>query len=359
MRAQGAQQIYFKYCSTFDSTPQGNIGPVIESLMDAVGTDFTVTTPAFPANQRTVFQGHLFVGDALLSESGMQLHPLTPMTDSNLVRVLQAQCDRPVGLIDFATVAQGAPAIRQRIAQLRQQGVAVAVVDALSDADLMQLGAALKDMPLVSAASGVAIGLPQNFGLAPSDPVSVLPRASGYQAIVSGSCSRATLRQVQRFIASGLPARALDPLRLTNAAQQDVVDEILTWAQALLPQGPLLVYSSAPADAVSATQNALGARAAGALIESTLAAIARGLVALGARQLVLAGGETSAACVQALGVTRLQIGAQIDPGVPWCYGRAPAPEGATHGLHLALKSGNFGRDDFFTQAFQALQGARP
>ncbi len=354
--AQGAPQIYFKYCSTFDSTPQGNIGPVIEALMAALDTDFTVATPAFPANQRTVFKGHLFVGDVLLSESGMQLHPLTPMTDSNLVRVLQAQCRKPVGLIDYATVAQGAQAIRQRMAQLRHQGLAVAVVDALCDTDLMQLGAALKDMPLITAASGVAIGVPQNFGLAPSDQASVLPPVQGYRAIVSGSCSRATLRQVQQFIASGGAGRALDPLQALGANPQDVVAEILAWAEPLLPQGAVLVYSSAPADAVSATQNALGASAAGVLIEHHLAAVARGLVALGVRQLVLAGGETAGACVQALGISQMQIGPQIDPGVPWCYAHSPQIGGA--GLHLALKSGNFGSDEFFTRAFEFLQGAR-
>ena len=330
LRAQGAQQVYFKYCSTFDSTPQGNIGPVVEALMDALNTNFTISTPAFPANQRTVFKGHLFVGDTLLSESGMQQHPLTPMTDSNLLRVLQAQCRKPVGLIDYATVAQGSAAIGERMAQLRQQGVAVAIVDALCDADLMQLGAALKGMPLVTAASGVAIGLPQNFGLAPSDQASVLPPAQGHQAIVSGSCSRAT------------------------------VAVVLAWAEPLLPQGPVLIYSSASADAVSAAQNALGASASGALIEDTLAAIACGLVTLGVRQWVLAGGETSGACVQALGITQMQIGAQIDPGVPWCYARSPLLEGADGvGLHLALKSGNFGSDDFFTHAFQTLQGSNP
>jgi len=181
LQAQGAQQIYFKYCSTFDSTAQGNIGPVTEALMDALagtpGADFTIATPAFPDNQRTVFKGHLFVGDVLLNESGMQNHPLTPMTDANLVRVLQAQCQRKVGLIDYKVVAQGEAAIRARIAELRAQGVGIAVVDAVSNDDLLRLGPALKGMPLVTAGSGVAIGLPANFGLAPSNTASTLPPA--------------------------------------------------------------------------------------------------------------------------------------------------------------------------------------
>lgn len=349
LQAQGAQQIYFKYCSTFDSTAQGNIGPVTEALMDALGTDFTIATPAFPDNQRTVFKGHLFVGDMLLSDSGMRNHPLTPMTDANLVRVLQAQCRRKVGLIDYRTVAAGSAAITQRIAELRAQGVAIAVVDALSNDDLLRLGPALKDLPLLTAGSGVAIGLPANFGLAASAAASELPRAGGARAVISGSCSTATNAQVRAFIAAGGPAHAIDPARLATGA--DVAREALAWAGPLLARGPVLVYSTAEPDAVKSVQGQLGVEAAGALVERTLAAIARGLVDLGVRQLVVAGGETSGACVQALGVAQIQIGPQIDPGVPWCFGR----DSAGHPLHLALKSGNFGAEDFFSKAFTMLQ----
>ena len=175
LQAQGARQIYFKYCSTFDSTAEGNIGPVTEALMDALGTDFTIATPAFPDNKRSVFKGYLFVGDTLLNESGMQNHPLTPMTDANLVRVMQAQTRRPVGLIDYSVVARDAAAVQQRMAELRTQGVGVAVVDAVTNDDLLRLGPALKDLPLVTAGSGVAIGLPQNFGIRPSSQVKTLP----------------------------------------------------------------------------------------------------------------------------------------------------------------------------------------
>ena len=354
LQAQGAQQIYFKYCSTFDSTIQGNIGPVAEALMAALGTDFTIATPAFPDNHRTVFKGHLFVGDALLNESGMQNHPLTPMNDANLVRVLQGQCAGRVGLIDYRVVAQGGAAIQARIAQLRSQGVRLAVVDAISNDDLMRLAPALKGMPLVTAGSGVAIGLPGNIGLAPSSTASALPPAVGRQAVVSGSCSLATNRQVQAFIQSGRPSLAIDPLQISarQAAGGDVVADTLAWAQPLLAQGPLLVYSSAEAKAVKAVQEQLGAGAAGALVEHTLASIARGLVTLGVRQLVLAGGETSGACVQALNISQLRIGPQIDPGVPWCHAQSDAAAGA--GLHLTLKSGNFGTDDFFSKAFGQL-----
>jgi 3-dehydrotetronate 4-kinase len=352
LQAQGAQQIYFKYCSTFDSTAKGNIGPVTEALMEALGTDFTIATPAFPDNQRTVFKGHLFVGHVLLDESGMQNHPLTPMTDPNLVRVLQAQCTRKVGLIDYAVVGQGPEAVAARIAQLRGEGVGIAVVDAISNADLLRLGPALAGMPLVTAGSGVAIGLPPNFGIAPSHEAAGLPEAEGLRAVVSGSCSLATNRQVQAFIATGRPALALDPLRIAQqeAAGSDAVAEVLAWAKPLLSSGPVLVYSTAEAVNVKSVQGQLGVEDAGALVERTLARIAQGLVQAGVRQLIVAGGETSGACVQALGVAQLQIGPQIDPGVPWCHARAQAADGA--GLHLALKSGNFGTDDFFTKAFQ-------
>ena len=354
LQAQGAQQIYFKYCSTFDCTTQGNIGPVAEALMDALGADFTVATPAFPDNQRTVFKGHLFVGDVLLNESGMQNHPLTPMTDANLVRVLQAQCDRPVGLIDYQVVALGETAIRARIAQLRAQGVGLAIVDAISNADLLRLGPALKGLPLVTAGSGVAIGLPANFGIAPSGSASALPAATGWQAVLAGSCSLATNRQVQAFIQSGRPALALDPLQLAanQAAGADAVAQALAWADPLLSQGPVLIYSTTDAAALKAVQGRLGVAGAGALVERTLAAIARGLVERGVRQLVLAGGETAGACVQALHITHMKIGPQIDPGVPWCHAQTDAAPGA--GLHLTLKSGNFGSDDFFSKAFKVI-----
>jgi uncharacterized protein YgbK (DUF1537 family) len=343
LQAQGAQQTYFKYCSTFDSTAQGNIGPVTDALMDALGTDFTIATPAFPDNNRTVFKGYLFAGDTLLNESGMQNHPLTPMTDANLVRVLQAQTRRVVGLVDYTVVARGAQAVTERIAQLKTAGVGVAVVDAISNDDLMRLGIALKAMPLVTAGSGVAIGLPQNFGIAPSAQASVLPQASGMQAVVSGSCSLATNAQVQAFITAGRPALAIDPLRAAHGV--DVAAEALAWAAPLLQQGPVLVYSTAESAAIKAVQSQLGVQEAGALVERTLATIAKGLVALGVRQLIVAGGETSGACVQALGITQMQIGPQIAPGVPWCF---------ASGMHITLKSGNFGGNDFFTDAFKML-----
>ena len=348
LQGQGAQQIYFKYCSTFDSTAQGNIGPVTEALMQALHTEFTIATPAFPDNGRTVFKGYLFVGDVLLNESGMQHHPLTPMVDANLVRVMQAQCKSKVGLLGHKTIAQGPTAISQEITNLKQQGVRIAIVDAVSNDDLMRLGPALRGMPLVTAGSGVAIGLPQNFGLSPTPQASVLPKASGLQAVVSGSCSQATNRQVAHFKAAGRPAFLIDPLHL-KGSWEDLAKEALAWAQGHLASGPVLVYSTATPESVKSVQSQLGVEAAGHQVEQALAAIARGLVELGVKQLVVAGGETSGACVQALSIEQLKIGPQIDPGVPWCHAHTPMG-----GVHITLKSGNFGTDDFFTKAFTFL-----
>ena len=348
LQGQGAQQIYFKYCSTFDSTAQGNIGPVTEALMHALQTDFTIATPAFPDNGRTVFKGYLFVGDVLLNESGMQHHPLTPMVDANLVRVMQAQCKSKVGLLSHKTIAQGTASIGQEITNLKQQGVRIAIVDAVSNDDLMRLGPALKGMPLVTAGSGVAIGLPQNFGLSPTPQASVLPKASGLQAVVSGSCSQATNRQVAHFKASDRPTFLIDPLHL-QGSWEDLVQEALAWAQGHLSTGPVLMYSTATPESVQAVQSQLGVEAAGHQLEQALAAIAHGLLQQGVHQLVLAGGETSGACVQALSIEQLQIGPQIDPGVPWCHAHTPMG-----GVHITLKSGNFGTDDFFTKAFNFL-----
>jgi uncharacterized protein YgbK (DUF1537 family) len=225
--------------------------------------------------------------------------------------------------------------------------VSVAIVDAVSNDDLMRLGPALKDMPLVTAGSGVAIGLPANFGIKPSNAASELPQATGRRAIVSGSCSTATNRQVRAFVDGGGAAFRIDPLRMDN-----VVTEALAWADAQPKDATVLVYSTATPDEVKAAQEKLGVQGAGERLEQALAAIAAGLVERGVGQLVVAGGETSGACVQALGVTQLRIGPQIDPGVPWCHA---TPAAAPAGLHLALKSGNFGTDDFFTKAFAQLR----
>ena len=358
LEAQGVEQIYFKYCSTFDSTPDGNIGPVTEALMDAIygaGKGFTIVCPAFPENNRTIFKGHLFVGDVLLSDSGMRNHPLTPMTDANLVRVMQSQTQRQVGLVEQSCVAAGADAIRARFQALQAEGIGVAVVDAISNQDLMHIGQALADTPLVTAGSGVAIGLPPNWqargALAPNTAADALPAATGYQAVISGSCSVATNAQVLHWRQAGHPAFAIDPLAVASGV--DVVAQALNWATPQLQHGPVLIYATAEPQAVKAIQSQLGVAQAGELVEQTLSNIAKGLVQAGVRQLVVAGGETSGAVVQALEVERMVIGPQIDPGVPWTSVTSSVCNGDT--VHVTLKSGNFGTNDFFEKAFALLK----
>ena len=350
LQSGGARQIYFKYCSTFDSTAEGNIGPVTDALMNALGTDFTIACPAFPENGRTIFRGHLFVGDQLLSDSGMRHHPLTPMTDANLVRVLQAQTPQKVGLLRYDQLANAASA-RERIAGLRAEGVRIAVADAVNNTDLLTLAEACADLPLLTAGSGVALGLPPAYAqrgwFAPSEHAATLDQVSGPAAIVSGSCSEATNGQVARWLAAGRAALQIDPLALHQGRQ--TAEGVLAQAREALAHGPVLVYATAAPASVKAVQAALGVQAAGELVEHALAHIAQGLVASGVRRLVVAGGETSGAVVQALQVAKLRIGAPICPGVPWTQAALP---GSGEPLLLALKSGNFGGPEFFLDTTQ-------
>lgn len=351
LRKQGARQIYFKYCSTFDSTPRGNIGPVCDALMKALGADFTIACPAFPENKRVVFKGYLFAGDVLLNESSMRNHPLTPMTDPNIVRVLQSQTKRKVGLIDYQVVSQGVEAIERQVAALRSAGVDIAIVDIISDADFYRLAPALRNLALVTGGSGMAIALPGSWGVKFNARASQLSLATGHAAIVSGSCSTATRGQVSEFVRTGGAALAIDPIAAADG--KDVVGGALAWARERVARGPVLIYSTAVPEAVSAVQSQMGVDVAGALVERVLGEIARGLVDAGVRKLVIAGGETSNAVLQKLGVERLRIGPQIDPGVPWCTAFARA---VGEPLHLTLKSGNFGTPDFFSKALAMLEG---
>ncbi|WP_047287084.1 MULTISPECIES: 3-oxo-tetronate kinase [Pseudomonas] len=351
LRDQGCEQIFFKYCSTFDSTAAGNIGQVSEALLEALGSDFTLACPAFPENGRTIFRGHLFVQDQLLNESGMQHHPLTPMTDANLVRVLQSQTRLPVGLLRYDSIAQGVEAVRSRIAELRGQGVALAIADALSDADLYTLGAACADLPLLTGGSGLALGLPENFrraGKLRDLDAASLPKVAGGEVVLAGSASLATNAQVDAWLEAERPAWRIDPLAL--AAGEAVVEQALAFARE--QQGTVLIYATSTPEEVKAVQRQLGAERAGALVENALGEIARGLRDSGVRRFVVAGGETSGAVVKALDVRLLQIGAQIDPGVPATVSSGGEP------LALALKSGNFGGRDFFSKALGQLAGGQ-
>jgi uncharacterized protein YgbK (DUF1537 family) len=352
LRQAGCRQFFFKYCSTFDSTDQGNIGPVGDALMEALGSGFALACPAFPTNRRTVYQGHLFVGDTLLNESGMEKHPLTPMTDANLVRVLGRQTRWPVGLVPFAIVEKGAGAIRDAMTELKEQGRHWAVVDAVSDAHLLAIGEAAAAHALITGGSGVAIGLPENFrrsGLleALADP-GALPRVEGPAAVVAGSCSRATLQQIE-VARAHVPVLQLDPLATPNSAQ--LARQATEWAREWLGAEPVVIAASAPPERVAALQARLGRDEAGALVEQALADVAEALVELGVRRLIVAGGETAGAAVGRLKVKSLRIGVEIDPGVPWTYA-----EGEGVALLMALKSGNFGAPDFFIKAFTMLEG---
>lgn len=359
LRAAGARQIYFKYCSTFDSTPQGNIGPVTDALMQALGTQVAIACPAFPENGRTVFKGHLFVGDALLSDSGMRHHPLTPMTDANLVRVLQAQTPQRVGLLRHNVLDAGPDATRTRLAALQAEGVHLVVADAVHNDHLLTLADACAEWPLVTAGSGVALGLPPAYQrrgwFEPNARAADLARVAGPTAVVSGSCSEATNGQVARWQSAGLPAVAVDPLALHRG--EHTVAGLLAEAQAHLDAAPhtVLVYATAQPERVQAVQAQLGVAQAGELVEHTLAAVAQGLMAGGVRRLVVAGGETSGAVVQALGVQTLRIGAPICPGVPWTQ----AQDAHGQPLLLALKSGNFGGPDFFREALAQAGASLP
>ncbi len=344
--AAGAKQIFWKYCSTFDSTDEGNIGPVGDALLKRLGSGFAIACPAFPTNGRTIYLGHLFVGGALLNESGMENHPLTPMTDANLVRVLARQTDGGVGLVPFATVEQGVAAIRRDMTRLAESGRRWAIVDAVTDAHLMAIGEAVAPHALVSGGSGVAMGLPENFrraGLLPArGDAAALPPMQGFAAVVAGSCSRATLGQIG-LARDHAPVLELDALATPDAAA--LAAQALAWVEGkLAADRPVVIAASATPDKVAALQAKLGREAAGALVEDAVATIAEGLVARGVGRLVVAGGETSGAVVTRLGVTSLRIGPEIDPGVPWTYANP-------RGIHLALKSGNFGARDFFLKAF--------
>ena len=356
LKAQGAAQIYFKYCSTFDSTPKGNIGPVTDALMKALNTDFTIACPAFPENGRTVFRGHLFVGDVLLSDSGMRDHPLTPMRDANLVRVLQAQAAQRVGLAKFDSIHAGSQALSARLTALRAEGCGIAVVDALTNADLDTIGAACSHMPLITAGSGVGLGLARHARatgqLTHAGEAAALPRVAGAAAIVSGSCSMATNAQVAHWVAAGGLALRLDlhAMLAENALPADFFEALAKRTVAQLAAGPVLVYATSPPDEVRTVQAALGVEKSGAMVEEGLALIARTLVDAGVSKLVVAGGETSGAVVQALDVTTLRIGPQIDPGVPWTLTTRAGRQ-----LALALKSGNFGGVDFFAKALKQLE----
>ena len=349
--AAGARQILFKYCSTFDSTPIGNIGPVTDALAQRLGAQIAIVCPAFPANGRSIYQGYLFVGAVPLHESSMKDHPLTPMRDSNLMRLMGAQTKAAVGLVDYATVLAGADAVKARFAKLTGEGVRYVVTDALTNADLMVLGEAVSSHVLLTGGSGIAMGLPQNFrkaGLLPEREIAASLKApAGRAAIISGSCSTATRAQIKAAIEAGYPALKVDPMELVSGGQD--AGGLAAWALAQSPDKPFLLYSSDDPKEVAAIQDKLGREKAGETVEHAFAQTAALLATGGVSRLLVAGGETSGAVEQGLGIGMLEIGPEIDPGVPWTR----VADGQE--MVIALKSGNFGAPDFFLKAWTLLR----
>ena len=349
LRAAGAARFYWKYCSTFDSTAAGNIGPVAEALMAALGASQTIYCPAFPENQRAVFMGNLFVGTQPLAESPMKDHPLTPMRDSNLLRLLAPQVQGKVGLADRRTVGAGTAALQARLAALAGEGVAHVVVDAVEDADLAVIAGACAGMALLTGGSALAMPLPglyRTAGLIGAAAQGFVPPQVGPGSIVlSGSCSAMTQAQVAAYLPQAASYR-LDPLQLAaegpGAAQ--------AWLAAQHPGQPVIAYATTSPDQVRAAQAQLGVQHAGAVVEAALAALAVRARDLGIRRFVVAGGESSGAVAQALGLARLAVGREIAPGVPWTYGLSGGKQVA-----LAAKSGNFGGTGFFADALAMLQ----
>jgi 3-dehydrotetronate 4-kinase len=350
LRSHGARQIFFKYCSTFDSTDRGNIGPVADALMTELKTSITTICPAFPENGRTIYMGHLFVGSALLSESSMRNHPLTPMTDSNLAAVMARQSARKVGHVAYTTVRNGAAAIISALKNIEAEGINHAVIDAIDNDDLLALGAACASLKLVTGSSGAALGLPENFRranlLQKQDAQIYLPKIGGRGAVLSGSCSPATLAQVKSFQAGHL-SFALEANAIMTQPKQEV-ERCLAWVAQHPSAQQLLIYSSDGPAEVAERQQRYGRDRLGTAIESVMGKIAQRLASMGIRRFVVAGGETSGAVTQALGISALDIGPQIAPGIPATVSRGDPRYG------LVLKSGNFGGADFFVDALGAI-----
>jgi uncharacterized protein YgbK (DUF1537 family) len=352
LRGQGARHVVYKICSTFDSTDAGNIGPVTDALREAAACGTVLVTPAFPQTRRTVYLGHLFVGGQLLSESPLKDHPLNPMHDPDLVRVLGRQSRHPVGLVDLAAVAAGAEAVRGRLAVLAASGCGAAVIDAVFDRDLEVIGAVALAAPVSVGASGLGLGLARAMAAAgwvggahAADDLGA--PVSGLAAVIAGSCSHATLEQIA-VAERHMPVLRLDPERLM-AGPEEVADAV-AWAGERIAAGPVVVAASARPEVVARLQARFGREASGQAIEAATAAIAEALVARGVRRLVVAGGETSGAAVDRLGLPAFLVGPEIAPGVP-----VLRSIGGAHGaMKLALKSGNFGGPEFYADALAMM-----
>jgi uncharacterized protein YgbK (DUF1537 family) len=353
LRGRGASHVLFKICSTFDSTDAGNIGPVMDALRADCGEAVVLVTPAFPETGRTVYQGNLFVGAVPLNESPLKDHPLNPMHDSNLVRVLARQSKTQIGLVDLATLSRGAQAVQARLAELSGKGIGAAIIDAVFDRDLETIGLVAAEHRLSVGASGIGLGLARalvSTGKVKSAATSSEQGAvvGGRVACLAGSCSQATLQQIANA-ERVMPVLRLEPDRILTGANE--TQRALDWAKERLAEGPVLIASSAtPAD-VAALQARHGRDAAGHAIEQTMADIAESLVKSGVRRLIVAGGETSGAVVDRLGIPGFLVGAEIAAGVPVLR----AVGAAAGDMLLALKSGNFGGPEFFADAIRLMR----
>jgi uncharacterized protein YgbK (DUF1537 family) len=343
------EQYYFKYCSTFDSTADGNIGPISDALLDALGEKFTIACPSLPINGRAVYNGYLFVNGVLLNESGMQHHPLTPMTDANLVRVLDAQTRHSVGLVNHQVLDQGVEATGKAFGELAKQGHHYAIVDTLNYDHLVTIGHAARDLKLLTGGSGLAVGLADNFAakglLTKKADSGALSKVAGGIVLLSGSCSIATQEQVAQY-RQDHPSLKVEPLKINDGSQ--TADDIVAWYKEQSVSRPALIYATDTPEAIKAVQQQLGVDAAGTLVEGVMAEVVRQLGQAGVRKFIVAGGETSGSVVQALNISAIKIGQSIAPGVPLTESISAQPQ------LLALKSGNFGDRDFFAKAVEAM-----
>lgn len=350
LKEAGAKKYFFKYCSTFDSTAEGNIGPVSEALMNELKVDQTIYCPAFPENGRSIYMGNLFVGQKLLSESSMKDHPLTPMNDSNLMRLLSAQVSRRVGLADQIVVNSGVNSLKEKLISLKENDVPHVIVDAVADTDLDTIASACQDMDFITGGSALAMPLAEFYKasgkISANDNSFMNKKLNTGSIILSGSCSEMTIIQVKNFIQRGAAAFQLDPIDLA----ENGVKKVLDWLSSQDFTKNIIIYATSDPDTVKKVQAELGVDMAGKIVEQGLSECAIAARELGIKNFIIAGGETSGAITKALNVRQLDIGIEIAPGVPWTFSGK-----RNNQIALSLKSGNFGSEEFFTEALNKLE----
>ena len=350
LKEAGAKKYFFKYCSTFDSTAEGNIGPVSEALMNELKVDQTIYCPAFPENGRSIYMGNLFVGQKLLSESSMKDHPLTPMNDSNLMRILSAQVSRRVGLADRIVVNSGVNSLKEKLISLKENDVPHVIVDAVADTDLDTIASACQDMDFITGGSALAMPLAEFYKasgkISANDNSFMNKKLNTGSIILSGSCSEMTIIQVKNFIQRGAAAFQLDPIDLA----ENGVKKVLDWLSSQDFTKNIIIYATSDPDTVKKVQAELGVDMAGKIVEQGLSECAIAARELGIKNFIIAGGETSGAITKALNVRQLDIGIEIAPGVPWTFSGK-----RNNQIALSLKSGNFGSEEFFTEALSKLE----